>query len=340
MHHRNEAYVHDLKTESSSVRNKMITFMNRLISLGISGFRIAHARHISPADIQYIVSQLDTVNGNPPVVYHDVADFSEGSEFSPIRNSEYTPIGRIEEVRAGERLTNIFRGMNSWSLANLLDWNNDFEDPDENIIFVDDPYILRNVHHRERGAVASHRDRREYETIVALLLSLPYSGFIKILSSYTWPELIVGEEDLNAEMPPPLTAPNILPDGSGCNPGEYGLNCEHRWTALRNMFIFHGLDTIINTNISHFWNNGYQMAAFSRGGVAFVAINNEVNALQEKLQTGMVAGTYCDLMTGPIHDCTGSRTVTVDDEGFADIFIPAFDDNPMIVIREAIIDGD
>ena len=340
-HIRNNENVHDLKTETAKVQTAIVTFMNRLIEdVGISGFRLAHARHVPSADIEAIVDRLQNVDGKRPFVYHDVVDFSEGSNFDPVRNHEYSYIGRVEEVRAGERLTEMFRGINDRKLADLQTWNNDLEEAGNCVVFIDDAYVLRDVHGRGADTVASHRDRREYETLIALLLSLPYSGIPRILSTYTWPVYLVGGVDINAEWSPPLEPPNILPEGDGCEPEEYGLMCEHRWSALRNMYIFHGLDTIIHPNITLFWTNGDQMVAFSRGHSAFVALNNDVNTLDEKLQTGMEAGDYCDLMTGPERDCNGTagaRVITVDDEGFADVSIPAFDEHPMIVIRQLIL---
>ena len=334
-------HVHDLKTESIKVQNALVTYMNRLIGeLGVTGFRLAHARNVPSPDIQLIVDRLQDVGLNQkPFICHDVLDYSKGLDYDPIRNNEYTHIGRIEEVRVGERLTQMWRGENNRSLADLVYWTEDFESADNSVVFIDDPFILRNVHGRGRDAVASHRERREYETLTALLLALPVTGLPRVLSTYTWPESIVGDVDINAEMPPPLQPPNINPNGDGCDPGTYGLTCEHRWSALRNMYIFHGLDTLLNPNITHFWTNGYQQAAFSRGDGAFVAINNDGVGLVERLQTTMPAGDYCDLMTGPDRDCvgSGSRIITVDDQGFADIDIPAGDPNPMIVIRGLIL---
>lgn len=48
----------DLATGNEYVRERLIHYLNNLISLGVAGFRIDAAKHIWPADIDYIVKKI------------------------------------------------------------------------------------------------------------------------------------------------------------------------------------------------------------------------------------------------------------------------------------------
>ena len=86
--------------------------------------------------------------------------------------------------------------------------------------------------------------------------------------------------------------------------------------------------------VKNWWDNGGHQIAFSRGSKAFIAINNEDYALDATLQTGMPAGTYCDVISGSKVNgsCTG-KTVTVNDDGTAKINIKYFEEDPVIAIH-------
>jgi len=57
----------DLKQESASVRTKIVTFMNRLVDMGVAGFRIDAAKHIQPDDLVAIFSKFKrNVGGTLP----------------------------------------------------------------------------------------------------------------------------------------------------------------------------------------------------------------------------------------------------------------------------------
>ena len=55
---------------------------------------------------------------------------------------------------------------------------------------------------------------------------------------------------------------------------------------------------VAGADINHWWDNGANAIAFSRGDKGFVAINNETTALDTTIVTGMAAGTYVDLIAG------------------------------------------
>jgi alpha-amylase len=55
---------------------------------------------------------------------------------------------------------------------------------------------------------------------------------------------------------------------------------------------------VAGTDINHWWDDGDNTIAFSRGDKGFVSINNAAATVQVVTGTGLPQGTYCDLLTG------------------------------------------
>ena len=90
--------------------------------------------------------------------------------------------------------------------------------------------------------------------------------------------------------------------------------CEHRDPYIRNMIAFR--HTVAGTVTGHWWDNGANAIAFTRGDRGFVAINREAATVTATVTTGMASGTYCDRLTGGVVGgaCAGT-TVIVDAAG-------------------------
>jgi alpha-amylase len=72
---------------------------------------------------------------------------------------------------------------------------------------------------------------------------------------------------------------------------------------------------VAGTAVIHWWDNGANALAFSRGAKGFVAINNETTSLDTTITTGMAAGTYLDLIAG--------SPVTIDSSHAIHLTLPA-----------------
>lgn len=82
-------------------------------------------------------------------------------------------------------------------------------------------------------------------------------------------------------------------------------------------------NTVGSAAVANWWDNGGNQIAFSRGNRGFIAFNGQFNIdLSTTLQTGLPAGTYCDIATGSKsgNSCTGG-SVTVGSDGRAAIFL-------------------
>lgn len=71
----------DLAMGTQWVRDKIVDLMNRLVALGVAGFRVDAVKHMYPEDLKYVsdaVNDLDTRwfnAGLRPYVYQEVNGF-------------------------------------------------------------------------------------------------------------------------------------------------------------------------------------------------------------------------------------------------------------------------
>lgn len=80
-----------------------------------------------------------------------------------------------------------------------------------------------------------------------------------------------------------------------------------------------------DSKVENFQNGNDNQIAFSRGGKAFVAMNRDsYNKWETTLQTGLPAGTYCDVIHTLDGDDTSScsNVVDVDSNGYAHVSVP------------------
>lgn len=88
----------DLNQGHPYVRDKIVELMNRLVDLGVAGFRVDAAKHMWPGDLMEMFNRLKSVNtehgfkpNSKPYIALEVIDFGGGA----IRQSEYTPLVSI-----------------------------------------------------------------------------------------------------------------------------------------------------------------------------------------------------------------------------------------------------
>lgn len=92
-------------------------------------------------------------------------------------------------------------------------------------------------------------------------------------------------------------------------------------------------NAVKGTSINNWWSNGDQQIAFSRGSAGFVAFTNG-GSIDQSLQTGLPAGTYCDVISGELVNgsCTG-KTVTVGNDGYGYIPLSDSEDDGVLAIH-------
>lgn len=288
----------DLDTGSSYVRQQEASYLNSLIALGVDGFRWDSAKEMDPADIAAIEALLT----KPVVIYQDV-EYGAGQ---PVTPDLYQSTGSLEEYRYGWDLYGAFTSGTLASLSNFgPSWNSAGLVPSADaVVFVDTQDTER------AGGVLTYATGASYTLASVFMLAWDY-GTPRVLSDYAFSRYDQG---------PPSAGGNAIATPA-CGAGSW--ECEQRWPAIASMVGWH--NAAGTAPVANWWTDGSNAIAFSRGSAAWVAINAENAPVTETFSTGLPAGTYCDVISGPpaaAGGCTGSP-VTVNAAGQATVTVPA-----------------
>lgn len=310
----------DLKMGKDYVRGKVADYLNHLVDLGVAGFRVDAAKHMWPGDLTVLFGKVkDVQQGGRPFVYQEVID--QGGE--PIKADEYLKSGRITNFKFGQMISKVFRKQNP--MKYLSNWGTGWGmwASGDVVNFIDNHDNQRG--HGGGGGPLTHWESKPYKLATAFMLAHPY-GLPRIMSSYEY------NRANNWEGPPhngDMSTKDVTVSGMICG---NGWACEHKWRQIYNMVAFRNMAS--GTGMDNWWTGADYQIAFSRGNKAFIAQNLEDFDLVATLQTGMPAGTYCDVISGNLEGgrCTGS-TVTVGGDGKAQIKVCSHCDDPMVAIH-------
>lgn len=310
----------DLDTADNYVQTEIATYLNDLVGLGVTGFRIDAAKHIPEAELGTI---LGMVTGSPTVFQEVIQDAGCGFD-----GSTYTAYGDVTEFGYGYQLASAF---NTNNLASLNGIESGMLDSAESVIFADN-HDTQRAHLADSLVMTYHRGNA-YTLSNIFMLAYPYST-PKVMSSY---EFDAGSADAG----PPSSSPGvteIIQVGSGthdlkCDYVDSANEwvCEHRWLPIANMVGFRNFTD--GEALANWRQDSNNRIAFSRGTKGFVAFNNEGGNWSTTFQTGLPAGTYCNITVADIvvGGCKriadageGPTTFTVDGSGNATIDIPAY----------------
>ncbi|KAG5670323.1 hypothetical protein PVAND_000599 [Polypedilum vanderplanki] len=306
----------DLNQGHEHVRAKIADYLNNLIRLGVAGFRVDIMKHMWPQDLEVIWSRMNNLNtlhgfasNSRPFVVGEVTD-GHDLEKHGFLGSEYFPLGTITEFRFSEEISRVFSGRDQlkWLQSFGEGWG--FWPSKYSLTFVDN-----HDNQRDDPNVLTYKDGRLYKMATAFHLAWPY-GVPRIMSSFNF---------TNRDQGPPrdavgnIVAPQFNANGQCTN----GWVCEHRWHQIKEMVKFRNV--VGSAAVANWWDNGGNQIAFSRGNRGFIAFNGQYGIdLSQNLQTGLPAGTYCDIATGIKSgaSCTGG-SVVIGSDGRANIFLSA-----------------
>lgn len=265
----------DLDTGSDHVQQTIADYLNDLLSLGVAGFRIDAAKHVSADDLAGVRARLD---GGADVYWKQEVIHGAGEAVQP---EEYTGVGDVQEFRYAYDLKAAFLGGRIADLGSLGE-SRGFLPSDGAAVFVTNHDTERN------GATLSYRDGAAYTLAHVFMLAWPYGS----------PDVHSGYEFTDTDAGPPL-------DGQVNACHEDGWACQHAWPEIASMVGFR--NATAGQPVTDWWDNGGNAVAFGRGDAGFVVVNHEDGELSRQFQTSLAAGTYCDVL--------GGGPVTVDDAG-------------------------
>jgi alpha-amylase len=318
----------DLNTGSASVRQKIADYLIMLARLGVAGFRIDAAKHIQQVELDDIIGRVNTTlagEGKPlPYFFLEVIGgtgealsardyFGEGYGTGGAADiTEFTFVGVGDKFRTvgGQHISQLNPNGTPGNQFSPAAWG---------LIPSDKAVVFLQNHDTQHDCGISYRDGSVFRNANVWMLAQPY-GYPSILSSYPF------NCPAGNSTGPPSDAngnTNALTCASSLETAQIGQwVCEHRDPYLRNMVRFRSV--VAGTDVNHWWDDGANAIAFSRGNQGFVAINNETATVAAAVGTGLPPGTYCDLLTGGLigSACAGT-SVVVDATGTVQLSLPA-----------------
>ncbi|MBT8108082.1 MAG: alpha-amylase family protein [Gammaproteobacteria bacterium] len=255
----------DIDTGRPSVQAKIAAYLNDLLSLGVSGFRLDAVKHIAAEDVAGILSHVD----GDPFIVQEVID--RGGE--PIKSRDYVGTGRITEFRYSSGLVDAFLRGKTASLNEI--GGPEWLESERAIVFIDNHDSQRS----HLGAdVLNYKSAAVYDLATVFMLAYPY-GYPMLMSSYAF------EHD---DDPVPTSSPH----DSGCGADWV---CEHRRDTATRMVRFR--QVVAGSSVEH-WQAKGDVVSFSRGGSGHVVINIGDATIETTVSTAMPDGEYVDLLGG------------------------------------------
>ncbi len=310
----------DLATESSYVRGQVKNYLNKLLGMGVDGFRFDAAKHMQPADMLAFVSSVaaTTQAGEPVWVTQEI--IPDGN----VNRADYFSAGTINEFKFTYAMRETFRATNGNQLSQIRtymgtpgNWGGTwgFVDSSKATVFVNNWDTERSgdslMASNYTGLTNDTQGTKRYDLANIFMLAWPY-GHAQLHSGFRF-----SNKDQNS--------PSASPFDANGNP-QINVNWDfiHRWSDISNMVRFRA--TTSGQDVNNFVNGSSNQIAFGRGSKGFVAINNETAVWSATLQTLLPAGTYCNVIEGQLNAaqtaCTGG-SVVVSASGQISVSIPA-----------------
>ena len=257
----------DLDTGKAEVQARIAEYLNDLLSIGVTGFRIDAAKHIHQDELHAILQQVD----GEPFVYQEVID--GGGE--AIDAADYLRDGYVTEFKYAALILDAFERGNLDALTGF--WKQPGWLPGEQaIVFVDNHDIQRG--HAFGDEVVNYKDGERYDLAVAFMLAHPY-GYPLVMSSYAF------ETDQDG---PPGISPH---DACGS-----AWVCEHRRAARATMLGFRRATA--GAELSNWEVIDGRVLSFGRGDTGHVIINTHDDAVDVAVISSLPEGVYADLVNG------------------------------------------
>lgn len=294
----------DLKTESSKVQEQLAGYLNHLLELGVSGFRIDAAKHMPAADIKAI---LDKVEGGPVIIQEVIRGAGE-----PITPEQYLGNGAVFEFSWGKDMKTLQQG-STFSAFFKAGGKATYAPTESAYTFVENHDTERN------GSTLNYKDP-QYQVFTALTLASDY-GTPVLYSGYAF-----SEHDAGASVDPTTGlithAQCSAWQGSDQQFEDGTYTCQQDWPTIRNMVSWRV--TAANAPVVEQWSEGDGLA-FAREAKTFIAVNRSDEPLTGSWKTTLPAGQYCDGGSGTTWttECT-EPTVTVSKDGTIAGTIPAY----------------
>ena len=279
----------DLRTEDESVRAKIVGYLQSLVDLGVTGFRIDAAKHIALADMEAIKAKL------PATIKYiqEVVPGTPGAE-----PTDYLGIGDIFGFDLAYQLASIF----TQQVAFLPDTST--ESPwvtpsNQTVVMVSNHDTERN------GQAINYSQPAQFEAATALMLALDY-GQPMLYSSFAFDSYDWAPKDENGRMLDAKCAESSAIYFTNHEAGSW--LCQHRMNSVNGMIQFRDEtsgEKLTNPQASD------SVLSFERGDIGFFAVNvTTVNQSGVEITTLLADGKYLDFISGKEIEISGGIVKT------------------------------
>ncbi len=276
----------DLDTSNPHVQKTLGEYFAHMLKLGVAGFRVDAAKHMSPQDVKGIKDAAADAAGTTPDKIWWMQETIGFSEQDPrIQPDQYLQTGEVNEFEYSYRLRNYFYG----SIENLKHITDKLIPSKKAAIFVTNWDTERD----NASRVLTYKDGKKYELANAFMLAYPYGT----------PNVFSGYEFTKRDEGAPGATQTSIPDVSCAKDSKW--QCTQRITLIRGMIGFY--NAVRGTKVTNWQDDDDNNVAFSRGNKGFLAINNTENPQKVSYKTDLPDGEYCNVYESK--DCT--KTVSV-----------------------------
>lgn len=276
----------DLDTSNPHVQKTLGEYFAHMLKLGVAGFRVDAAKHMSPQDVKGIKDAAAEAAGTTPDKIWWMQETIGFSEQDPrIQPDQYLQTGEVNEFEYSYRLRNYFYG----SIENLKHITDKLIPSKKAAIFVTNWDTERD----NASRVLTYKDGKKYELANAFMLAYPYGT----------PNVFSGYEFTKRDEGAPGATQTSIPDVSCAKDSKW--QCTQRLTSIRGMIGFY--NAVRGTKVTNWQDDDDNNVAFSRGNKGFLAINNTENPQKVSYKTDLPDGEYCNVYESK--DCT--KTVSV-----------------------------
>lgn len=276
----------DLDTSNPHVQKTLGEYFAHMLKLGVAGFRVDAAKHMSPQDVKAIkAAAADSAGTTPDKIWWMQETIGFPEQDPRIQPDQYLQTGEVNEFEYSYRLRNYFYG----SIENLKHITDKLIPSKKAAIFVTNWDTERD----NASRVLTYKDGKKYELANAFMLAYPYGT----------PNVFSGYEFTKRDEGAPGAMQTSIPDVSCAKDSKW--QCTQRLTSIRGMIGFY--NAVRGTKVTNWQDDDDNNVAFSRGNKGFLAINNTEKPQKVNYKTDLPDGEYCNVYESK--DCT--KTVSV-----------------------------
>lgn len=276
----------DLDTSNPHVQKTLGEYFAHMLKLGVAGFRVDAAKHMSPQDVKGIkAAAADAAGTTPDKIWWMQETIGFPEQDPRIQPDQYLQTGEVNEFEYSYRLRNYFYG----SIENLKHITDKLIPSKKAAIFVTNWDTERD----NASRVLTYKDGKKYELANAFMLAYPYGT----------PNVFSGYEFTKRDEGAPGATQTSIPDVNCAKDSKW--QCTQRLTSIRGMIGFY--NAVKGTKVTNWQDDDDNNVAFSRGNKGFLAINNTEKPQKVSYKTDLPDGEYCNVYESK--DCT--KTVSV-----------------------------